>query len=86
MDIIRKLAAKEKKCKTYDGKHPTVLHCLEIKKKDKSKHEKDSEENKEVKSNGTGVNFVSPKVNQIIIICVVPVKLRLKGSGSVVET
>ena len=63
-----------------------MLHCLEIKKKDKSKHEKDSEENEEVKSNGTVVNFASPKVNQIIIICVVPVKLRLKGSGSVVET
>ena len=39
-----------------------------------------------MKSNGTGVNCASPKVNQIISMCVVPVKVRLKGSGSVVET
>ena len=81
-----KICNKRRKCKIYDGKHPTVLHGLEIKKKDKNKHENNNEENKEVKSNDTGVNCASLKVNQIISMCVVPVQVRLKGSGSVVET
>ena len=81
-----KTCNKRRKYKTCDGKHPTVLHGLQIKKKDKNKHEKECEENKEVRSNGTGVNSASPKVSQVISMCVVPVKVRLKGSGNVMET
>ena len=80
-----KTCNKRRKCKTCDVKHLTVLHGLKIKKKD-NKHENNNEENKEVKGNGTGVNCASLKVNQIISRCVVPVKVRLKESGSMVET
>lgn len=45
------------------------MHGLEIMKKYKNKHQNNSEENKEVKSNSTGVNCASLKVNQIISVC-----------------
>lgn len=52
-----------------------MLHGLEIKEKDENKHQNSSEESREVKNNGTGVNCALSKVNQIISMCVLHVKV-----------
>ena len=67
---IWKLATKEETAKLW-----TVLHGLEIKRKDKNKHQNSSEESREVKNNGTGVNCALSKVNQIISMCALHVKV-----------
>ena len=81
-----KTCKKRRKCKHSEGTHPTVLHGYKIKSKERSKQGQDSKENAERENRSTSVNCTSSRMNQVISMCVVPVKVRIKGSQGVVTT
>ena len=81
-----KTCKKRRKCKHCEGTHPTVLHGYKIKLKERSKQGQDSKENAEGENRSTSVNCTSSRMNQVISICVVPVKVRINRSQGVVTT
>ena len=81
-----KTCTKGRKCRDCDGKHPTILHGLQLKKNDKSKSEKEIRKKEVDKADSTGLTCASTKMNQVISISVVPVKVRSKLSNTEVRT
>ena len=81
-----KSCKKRRKCKHYKGTHPTVLHAFKIKSKERSKQGQDGKENVERENRSASVNCVSSRMNQVISMCIVPVKVRIKGSQAAVNT
>ena len=74
-----KSCKKRRKCKHHKGTHPTILHSFKIKSKERSKQGQDGKENAEGKNRSASVNCASSKMNQVISMCTVLVKVRIKG-------
>ena len=74
MVTIPRLAQKEENAGT-DGKHPTILHGLQLKTNGKSKSEKEIRKKEVDKADSTGLTCASTKMIQVISMCVVPVKV-----------
>ena len=74
-----KSCKKRRKCKHCEGTHPTVLHGFKIKSKERSKQGQDGKENAEGENRSASVNCASSKMNQVISMCAVLVKVRIKG-------
>ena len=81
-----KSCKKRRKCKHCEGTHPTVLHGFKIKSKERSKQGQDGKENAEGENRSASVNCGSSRMNQVISMCIVPVKVRIKGSQGAVKT
>ena len=58
-----KAYTKRRKCRNCDGKHPTVLHGLQLKKNDKGKSEKGIRKREVIKVDSTGLIYVLTKMN-----------------------
>ena len=80
-----KTCKKRRKCKHCEGTHPTVLHGFKIKSKERSKQGKDGKESAEGENRSASVNCASSRMNLVISMCVVPVKVRIKGSQGAVK-
>ena len=70
---------KRRKYKHCEGTHPIVLHGFKIKSKERSKQGQDGKENAEGENRSASVNCASSKMNQVISMCAVLVKVRIKG-------
>ena len=81
-----KNCTKRRKCRDCDGKYPTTLHGLQLKKNHKSKLEKEIRKKEADKADSTGVTCASTKMNQVISMSVVLVKVQSKISNTEVRT
>ena len=70
-----KTCTKRRKCRDYDGRHPTILHGLHLKKNDKGKLEKETRKKEADKADNTELICASTNMNKVISMCVVPVKV-----------
>ena len=73
-----KTCTKRRICRDCDGKHPTILHGLQLKKNDKAKSEKEIRKKEADKADSTELIRSSTKMKQVISMWVVPVKARPK--------
>ena len=72
-------------CKVWNAKHPTTLHGYVRKKVDNNQHQCNSEASEE-RNDGEVAACVSLNTGmEVIIICVVPVELRLGDSGETLK-
>ena len=81
-----KSCKKQRKCKHCEGTHLTVLHGFKIKSKERNKQGQDGKKNAEGENRSASVNCASSRMNQVISICAVPVKVKIKGSQGAVKT
>ena len=83
-----KTCTKRRKCRDCDGKHPAILYGLQLKKNDKGKLGKKirKKEGNKADSKMNQDEPISTKMNQIISMCVVSVKIRSRISNTGVRT
>ena len=77
-DHNSKTCTKRRKRRDWDGKHPIILHGLQLKKNDKGKSEKDIRKKEADKIDSAGLTYASTKMNYVISMFVVPVKVQSK--------
>ena len=80
-----KSCKKQRKCKHCEGTHLTVLHGFKIKSKEGNKQGQDGKKNAEGENRSASVNCASSRMNLVISMCVVPVKVKIKGSQGAVK-
>ena len=81
-----KTCTKGRKCRDCNGKYPAILHGLQVKKNDKYNLEKEIRKKKADKADSTELISASTRMNQVINMCVVPVKVRSKILNTEVKT
>ena len=81
-----KTCTKRRKCRDCHGKYPTILHDLQLKKKGKSKLEKEIRKKEADIADSTGLTCASTKMKQVIRMFMVAVKVRSKISNTEVRT
>ena len=80
-----KTCTKRRKCRICNGKYPTKLHGLQLKKNDKGKSEKEIRKEEVVKADSTRLTYASTKMNQVISCVWYQLRFNLKDQTQRLE-